>query len=331
MLDCKDFMKIATTFLTFFITVLPSLAQTKDSTSVAVGKAITDKFPSTRNFDFQFEQFGSSDYKTKVLGDVFEQGTLEQHNRIRFAVNFPLYRSVNKKFFITNSVRYKREAFSFGEINNTAGDVGRNNIDFNYFANAVSFTYFSSLFKKPVIYNASATVDADQYHFQRLKGLVSASFVLKKNATTTLTVGGLLILDPSSIVPFVPIFTYEHQLRNSPWKLDFILPQRMLFKRPLLNNGRLSLGTEMISENFYLALNNPTFRGTYEMNQLELRSGITYEYALQKSLIGTFKTGISNVLSSRITERGERTNKYVIDNKQDAQFYFNIGISYNPF
>lgn len=322
-------MKIS--FLLILIGSFPMLAQVKDSTSVAAGKAINDKFPTTRTFDVQYDQFGSSDATTKIFGNAFEKGTVESHSRLKFAANIPFYRSASKRFFITNSFRYKREAFSFGDIQNETNTYTRPDMDFHYFANTVTATYFSILWKKPVMYNASATVDADQYHFQRLKGLASAIIVLKKTTATTITVGAMLMLDPSSIVPFAPIATYEHQFSNSPWKLDFILPQRLLLKRLLLENGRLSLGTELGSENFYLAFDSAAFKGTYELNQLELKSGISYEYAIRKSLIGTFKTGIANVLSSRITERGERTNRYVIDNKQDPQFYFNIGLSYNPF
>lgn len=310
---------------------LSMLAQVKDSASGAAGKAINDKFPTTRTFDMQYEQFGPTAITTKVLGNNSEKGTVKSHSRIRFAANIPLYRSDNKRFFITNSFRYKHEAFDFVKTQPNANILQKSYTDFNYFANTISATYFSSLWKKPVLYNVSATLDADQYHLQRVKGLASAIIVLKKTAFTTVTVGLLAMADPSSIIPVAPIATYEHQFQNSPWKIDFILPQRFLLKRPLLNNGRLSLGTELGSENFYLNFDSEQFKGTYELNQLELRSGISYEYAIRKSIIGSFKTGVANVISSRITARGERTSRYIIENKQDAQFYFNVGFSYNPF
>lgn len=322
-------MKATTISLTMLIGTFPVLAQVKDST--AAGKAIADKFPTTRVFDLQYDQFSSSDNTTKVFGDDYEKGEIKNHYRVKLAANIVVYKAKSQRFFITNSFRYKYEYFSFGDIHNVTSKYTRPDEDFHYFANSLSATYFSRLFKKNVIYNASATVDADQYNFQRVKGLVSLVFVMKKTERTTFTLGALAMIDPSSIVPFVPIATYEYQFKNSPWKLDIILPQRFLVKRPLLERGRLSLGTEMGSENFYLKLDNSLFKGTYELNQLALRSGVTYEYAIHKSLIGTFKSGITNVLSSRITERGERTNRYVIENKQDPQFYFNIGISYNPF
>jgi len=48
-------------------------------------------------------------------------------------------------------------------------------------------------------------------------------------------------------------------------------------------------------------------------------------------VITFFKGGVNNVLFSRITERGQRTNRYVYDHKEETQGYFRVGISYNPF
>ena len=161
--------------------------------------------------------------------------------------------------------------------------------------------------------------------------MVSANLVLKKNANTTITVGALAFLDPSSIIPIAPLFSYNHKFKDSKWDIDFILPQRLLFRRQLLENGRISLGTELNSENFYLNLNTERLKGIYELNQLELKSGITYEYHFTPRVIGMFKVGANNVLNTRITERGKRTTKYVYDQKEEMQAYFKVGISYNPF
>jgi len=316
---------------TLLLSQLKIIAQTKDSTAIVTRKIINDKFPSTRTFDLQYEQLGATKNTTRVFGEAFDKRTIEDHFRLKFASNIVLYRSASKKFFVTNSFRYKYESFGLNGSDDPNGIYTSAETDFHYFAEAVSLTYFSSLFKKPVVYNATATVDADQHNFQRVKGMASAVIVLKKTPKTTFTLGLLVMVDPSSIIPIAPIATYEYQFSNSKWKLDIVLPKQVLIRRPLLENGRLSLGTELTSENFYLALDNASFKGFYELNQLELHSGILYEYCLGNGFNATFKTGIAHVLNSRITERGKKTSDYVIKNRQEAQFYFNIGLSYNPF
>jgi hypothetical protein len=312
---------------------LPIMAQEKETTMKTFGKAVTDKFPTTRTFDIQYEQLGPSNFSSKLFDTPLERGRIESHSRLKAAFNMPFYKSDSKRFILTSSLRYKYETYDFGTTYSTNSDVpfSRGIQNFHYLAAAISATYMSTLFHKPIIYNATATVDGNQENIQRVKGFVTANLVLKRTANTTITVGALAMLDPSSIIPVTPLFTYNHKFENSKWDIDFILPQRLLFRRQLLENGRIGLGTELNSENFYLNLNTPALNGIYELNQLELKSGITYEYQLTSRIVGTLKAGINNVLSTRITEKGERTNKYIYDQKEDAQAYFRFGISYNPF
>lgn len=326
-------MKVKIISLVLICTSMQLFSQEKESNIKTFGKAITDKFPTTRTFDVQYEQLGATNFESKLFDETLAEGRVYDHNRLKFAFNMPFYRSKSKRFILTSSLRYKYESYDFGSTfsTNPEAPFSSGKQDFHYFVGALSATYMSTLFKKPVIYNATVSVDANHENFQRIKGLASANIVLKKNANTTITVGVLAILDPSSIIPVTPLFTYNHKFKNSKWDVDFILPQRLLFRRELLENGRISFGTELNSENYYLNLNTSRLNGIYELNQLELKSGLTYEYHFSPKIIGMFKVGANNVLNTRITERGERTNKYVYDQKEEMQGYFKVGISYNPF
>lgn len=48
-----------------------------------------------------------------------------------------------------------------------------------------------------------------------------------------MTVGIIAMLDPTSQIPFFPLFTYNHKFKDSNWEFDAILPQRLIFKKPL--------------------------------------------------------------------------------------------------
>ncbi len=326
-------MRTKTIFFLFVCSSLQIIAQEKGSGMQAFGKAVTDKFPTTRTFDVQYEQLGAANFESKLFGEPFEKGKIDNHNRFKLVFNMPFYASHSKRFVLTSSFRYKYELYNFGETysNNSEISFSRGKEDVHYFATALSATYMSKLFNKPIIYNTTITVDGNQENIQRIKGLVSATLVLKKTANTTITIGALAMLDPSSIIPITPLFTYNHKFENSKWDIDFILPQRLLFRRELFENGRISFGTELNSENFYLNLDSPQLKGIYELNQLELKSGVTYEHRFTPKIIGSFKAGINNIISTRITERGDRTTKYIYDQKEDPQAYFKFGISYNPF
>lgn len=314
-------------------TSLHTIAQEKEPGIKTFGKALVDKFPTTRTFDVQYEQLGPSNYNSDLFGNSFERGRIESHNRFKAAFNLPFYASKSKQFVLTTSLRYKYETYEFGDIYNYTSmqTYSRDRQELHLWGGSLSATYMTSLFKKPVIYNATATVDGDEDGFQRLKGFASAVIVLKRTPSTTITLGALALLDPSSIVPVTPLFSVNHKFNNSKWDMDFILPQRLLFRRELLENGRISFGTELNTESFYLNLNTSNLNGVYELNQLELKSGITYEYCFTPKIIAFVKGGVNNVVSARITKKGERTNRYIYDQKEDAQGYVRIGVSYNLF
>ncbi|MEO8532495.1 MAG: hypothetical protein ABI441_02035 [Flavobacterium sp.] len=326
-------MKAKIISVLFVCSALQTMAQEKGQGMKILGKEITDKFPTTRTFDVQYEQLGPTNFDSELFGNDYERGRIDSHNRVKAAFNMPFYVSDSKRLILTGSLRYKYESYHFGEVYRKPEDLyyKRDKEDFHYLAAAVSATYMSKLFNKPAIYNATVIVDGNEENVQRVKGFVTASIVLKRTANTTITIGALGMLDPSAIIPITPLFTYNHKFENSKWDIDFILPQRLLFRRELLENGRISFGTELNSENFYLNLNTSNLKGIYELNQLEIKSGITYEYRISPKVIGMIKGGVNNVLSTRITEKGERTSRYVYDHKEDTQGYFRFGISYNPF
>jgi hypothetical protein len=109
------------------------------------------------------------------------------------------------------------------------------------------------------------------------------------------------------------------------------MPQRLLFRRPVGENGRLSLGSSFGSTGFYVNVDNPGFADVFEYSQLEIKSGIIYEHRISDYLIGTFQGGLQNFISNRLTEKGEPTKDFIYKNEQDATGYFQVGISIDPF
>jgi hypothetical protein len=271
------------TLLFFALALLCHFVNAQDTTTFKK-KAIaliTDKFPITRTFDIQYQQYLPSDFDSKLYKQPFSKGDIKNHYRLKVAANIPLMD--RKKWRITGSVNYRYEVFQFSDMKTSPdfadADPGNSKHEFHYFSAAISATYFSSLFKKPVIYNASIIADGNEKELERVKGFVSATMFLKRTRQTRIGVGILAFIDPAMQFPFAPIVMVEHQFKNSAWTMDLFLPQRFLFKRPLFENGRFSIGTELASDNFYAATRSPLFKAkVYDYRQLELRSGITYEH-----------------------------------------------------
>ena len=316
--------------LLLLFSLMINAQQKNDTLQQAVQKTISDKFPTARMLDVQFQRYLPTDYESESNGQPDAKGVISNHYRLKAAANIPIYEKT--RFRLTGSLIYKFESYQLSDVQVPLGNAVNYDTknDFHYFSTILSYNYKAMLFKKPFICNTSIIADGSNKGYERIKGNITATLVLKKNEYNTFAIGLLVNLDPSAPLPAFPIVSYEHKFESNPWTFDFILPQRIMFKRPLLNDGRISIGAEMGGDGFYIYPNQPGYKEVYEYRQLEIKSGITYEYNLGNGLFSTFKAGFSNVLKSKITERGESAKDYVWKSKQDGTAYFSLGISYSP-
>lgn len=321
----------------FLVCTLPLsqilFSQEQDSGPIQeASKQIKAEFPRTRLFNFEYGQSFSREFDSELFDEDFQEGEIKNQKTFDASINLPFY--YTKKLVLTASANYTFNEFEFQDLENTSeaiifeqpGIVG-----FHNFSGAVSGTYFSQLFGKPVIYNASVIVDGNDQGFERLKGLVGASLIMKRTERTTITLGAIAFIDPTTQIPFFPTFTYKHNFKNSPWEFDFILPQRLLFRRYINSNSRLSLGSTFGGNGFYVNVNAPNYAEVFEYSQLQINSGLIYEYKISDLIIATAKGGLTNFISNRLTEKGEPTGDYIYQNDQNATGYFNIGFSLDPF
>ncbi|WP_254412145.1 hypothetical protein [Dyadobacter diqingensis] len=323
---------------TLFLPVLFCLcgeaeAQTRQPVKQAVSALKTDKFPLRKNFELQAEQFAPKHYTPEVRSGNLNSGEISNHYRLKAGVNIPIYKSKNWQVF--TSLRYKYELFEFNNFGENSGLPLANSVEdkmeFHLVTTAINVTRFSSLFNKPVIYNASIIADATDKSMGRVKGIVSATMIFKRTENTTITAGLTGFADISSLYPVLPIFSYQQKFKDPRWTIDVTLPQRLFLRRTLFPNSRLSLGSELETEVLYVNLNNPDFIKTYDYRQFELKSGIVYEHNLGKNIVTTFKAGLTHVIASRGTAKNQPAGDYSFKTTQDPTGYFNIGISFSPF
>ncbi|WP_232729082.1 hypothetical protein [Ulvibacter sp. MAR_2010_11] len=295
-------------------------------------KVIKADFPQSRVLNFEYGHSFSREFDSKLFDMPFQEGEISNQKTFNAAANIPIFKT--RLWSITGSVKYAYNEFEFSELNNVSGVSNYQQNDIVHFHNmsgALSSTYFSNLFKKPVIYNASVIVDGNDEGLERVKGMIGLSFILKRTERTSLTLGGIVIIDPTAQIPFFPVFSFTHRFKNSQWELDFILPQRLLIRRPIGEKGRFSIGSTFGGNGFYVNVDAPNFPDTFEYSQLEINSGLIYEHKISNSLVATVKGGITNFIGNRLTEKGEPNKDYIYENDQKATGYFNVGFSFDPF
>lgn len=313
------------------IPIFAKAQETNDSLRQKTVMGIKEKFPRARVLNFEYGQSLNRTFDSELFEQAFQEGKIKTQRTFNASANIPIYKT--RKWSLTVSGNYQFNELEFDNIETTDVTVFEQNgiVDFHNFSTALSSTYFSTLFKKPVIYNASLIVDGNDQGLERIKGLVGLSFILKRTERTTMTLGAIVFVDPTAQIPFFPTFSYSTRFKNSKWELDFILPQRLLFRRFVGENGRFSIGSSFGSTGFYVNVDHPNFANVFEYSQLEIKSGIIYEHRFNNYLIGTFQGGIQNFISNRLTEKGEPTSDYIYQNNQNATGYFQVGISIDPF
>ena len=317
-------------FLVIGCCSLPLQGFAQDSTQVspqAFSRGLAEQFSQTRILDIQYGMMGSRDFGTEILGNDLEKGNIETTQDLQVNINLPIIQKKRWKLTYSGQYTYQNYNYAFPNAQNTQ-------IDLHYLNSGVSFTYFSSLFKKSIIYNTSLFVDGSDKMFGRATGLITATMVLKRKPNSSMTVGLVGIIDPTNNVPILPTFSYSTKLFKDKYNLDIVLPSQIMLRTRLGKTGRISLGTELETSSFYLE-NNKFLTNTneFEFRQTGLKSGLTYEYLIKQKFVLTAKAGLLNVFQSRISEKGERFNNdnYLIDFEPEPTGYFSVGISFNPF
>ncbi|PWN60852.1 hypothetical protein [Chryseobacterium viscerum] len=295
--------------------------QKKDSIPLKVRAFYADKIPQSRNFNIEYTLVAPSSFSSQLHGQDLPDNKVKSIQQMKADAN--IYFIKKKNWLLSTALNYRYTSIS-NENPVIPGTETEEN--FHYHSEAINLVYFSRLFKKTAIYSANISVDGSDQHFERIRGLVTASLILKATPKTKMSLGLAGIIDPSSQIPVLPIFTLENRFNNG-WVLDILLPKKVLVRKDVFSNGRISLGTEMDNTSFYTYRNN----STYEFRQVALNSGAIYEHNLGGNFIGTFKTGLRANINSRAFNKQDSFNDYIWKGTYKPSFYFNVGISYNPF
>ncbi len=302
--------------------------RTKDSVNIpkrAVAYA-ADKFAIARPLNIEFSNASPYNFTSKRRSTSLPESKINNFTQAKISANFNFIK--RKTWLLGATLGYRYTSAEADMTDPFTGNATALDEDFHYLFSSLNFTYFSTLFKKRTIYSSSIIADGSDQHFERVKGLLTGVMVLKANQKTKMTVGLAVNIDPTSQLPVIPIFTYEHKFNNG-LIADVTLPKSIYLRKYVFNTGRISLGTEMDQTSFYLYNLDGTDQ-KYEYRQLDINSGIIYEHAIGDFII-TGKTGMKLTPSGRLFRKQDAFNDPTFEVKPDPVFYFNIGVSFNPF
>lgn len=285
-----------------------------------------DKFTIARPLNIEFTNAAPYNFTSEREGNSLPESRVTRFSQVKVSANYNFIKRKTWLLGVTMGYRYTNTEADMTK--SVPGDIRAVSDDFHYLFSSVNFSYFSTLFNKRTIYTSSIMVDGSDKHFERVKGMLTGTMILKANQRTKLMVGVLINIDPSAQSPVIPTFTYEHKFNNG-LIADIILPRSIYLRKYVLTNGRISLGAEMDRTSFYLYNIDGTSQ-RYEYRQLDINSGLTYEHIIANYFVLTAKTGMKLTPSGRIFRKEDSFGSPVYQISPDPTFYFNIGVSFNP-
>ncbi|MET4141232.1 hypothetical protein [Pedobacter sp. UYP1] len=285
-----------------------------------------DKFAVTRPINIEFTYTAPYNFKSESNGNILPGNRIKSFQQAKISANINLLRSKNWLLSTTLGYRYISTDAQIVQPDKEKEIA----TDFQYLFSSLNLTYFSSLFGKRMIYNSSLIADGSNKSLERVRGIFTGTMVLKANQHTKMTAGILVSIDPSAQTPFLPTFSYEHKFNNG-LIADLVLPRSLYLRKMVFkSNGRISVGSELDRTSFYL-YNLDGTNQKYEYRQLDINSGLTYEHAIGKYFMLTAKSGARYIPSGRLFKKQESFADPVYKITPDPTFYFNIGLSFNPF
>lgn len=302
-------------------------AQKIDSIPQKVRAILADKFPITRVLNLEYESVGGYKYASKYLGNPLPKGKIENMQQANGSMNVNLKKG--KNWTLGALVGYRFLSAETLRPDLVTYQMKRGTQNYHYHYETVNYTYYSKLFGKMAIYTASVMTDGSEKGFERVRGMLMGNLVLKATREVQMTVGLVGLLDPSVQIPVIPTFTYKQQYAEG-WALDVLLPKGAFVRKALFGNARASFGSELNNTFFYLYDFGGSSR-VHTFNQIDINSGFTYEHNLGRSFIAMVKTGTRTTVQSRVSEKNESQKDYIYETSPDPTFYFNVGLSFNPF
>ncbi len=285
------------------------------------------KFAELRPFNVEYTYTTPYNYSPKTENEEFQERKMTKFNQVKIGVNLNLIKK--KTWSLGTTIGYRHITTTSNPILPSNEDTYVLKNTYQTYLTSLNFSYFTKVFNKLTVFSSNVIVEGSEKYVERIKGILTGTIVIKNNEQTKIAVGLAANIDPSVEIPLFPTFLYEHKFGNG-FTTDINLPLNLMLRKHIFNKARISIGSELDGTSFYIYDRSNT-RQKYQYRQLDINSGITYEHLIGKYLILTAKTGIKTIPEARIFKKEESFDDYSYKMTPEASFYFNIGVSFNPF
>lgn len=289
------------------------------------------RFPSLRQAAVTADLFGSGHFDSKLNDGDFANGK-SRHARISTYVTVPI--SSWNGNAIGVSIYHTENFFNVREASNQLANpkVSTGSMSKSTLGLSLNYSRTDAIFHTPVIYSAVFTGMSDNLKtIRRFNFNGSIAFPLKRTSNTYLSLGALVLIDPSAPLPVLPVINYFHKLNSHGLELIVDLPQGAMIKQSLFRNAWIYLGSNYNTYVSFYESGNPALPERFSYNTIELKSGPGFEYLLGKNLILGVRGGINSIASATAIEKGSRYNDHFIKTTYKSTPAAEFRISFLPF
>lgn len=307
------------------------LQQQLDSIRMTYLREAAVRYPALRQGSVSTEIIGNTSLVSEREGDKLMEGKVRVK---RTVANFilPVYQHGKHSVFASAGFLHQqvttRNTIPFDPVL-VARDSELTKTNLNLVA---GYSLSDSIFNRPWTVSASVSLLADgSFKRSRLNFIGVLSTPLKRTAATSLSVGVVLLLDPSSVIPVTPLVSYWHKFGKTGPELFADIPQRIMVRTQLSPALSASLGSQLSGSLLFFDFKNRELPEKSIAATVEVRSGLTLEYRVGRNIMLGLSGGLFSTPSATIFENNSRRTDYFIKNKINGASYINLSFSLLPF
>jgi hypothetical protein len=303
----------------------------KDSLTLVALSDYATRYPILRQGFFATDILGSRSVTGQLNGKDLYEGKMNI-TRIRSLFNIPVTQW--GKNALTATVSYQQTHFETDDIKsyNAQFPATDRSVNKTTVGLTVSYSRSDSIFNHPISYSGSVSGLTDGFSsVKKVNYLGTVTVPIKRTAYSALSVGLVVIVDPSALAPVIPVVSYWRKFKGSDLDLYVDLPQRVVLRKQLSKKSWAFVGSELGGSISFFNLNQPGLPQNDIFSSVDIRTGATFEYQATKKLVLGVNGGLYTMTSARLFDHTDKPSDYFFRINNGSVPYISFSVSFLPF
>jgi hypothetical protein len=301
-----------------------------DSIKIATLSDYATRYPLLRQGFISTDIIGSSKVRAELNDKDLYKGNM---NVVRIRSNFNIPLAQWGKNVVTGTVSYQQSNFDTHDLQsyNPGFPGGDRNITKSAVGFTATYSRSDSLFNHPISFSGSLSGLTDEFSsIKRINYLGTVTIPVSKNQKSSLTVGLVVIIDPSAIAPIIPVVSYWRKL-DTDLDLYVDFPSRAVVRKQVSKRSWFFAGSELGGNLYFFKLDQPGLPQNTIFSSIDIKTGANFEYLVTKKLVLGVNGGLYTTASPRLFDHDDKPTAYFAKANGSSAPYISFSISFLPF